>query len=313
MASSVLAFIVFSIAVGRATGTSTTMRWFNKTQRTPHAPAARNVIPSDHGAANLQDVAARPERTWQPWTDFAVNHTRAYDALREAGSFGNWKYAENYFVDRAVSIVRAHEDQTLGTVVAMRAKWHNKTLIGRVRPWELIQRLALTVDHTDVMLRTTSQWIHTLQVYEGMLLDGINDERLLLLALVHDVGKTLSLFGEDDANVDGLNVMLLEAGVIGGGMETVTTQWNHDEFGYQKLRRYIPPDIAWVIRWHSCVPLVEGKLEHILTPQEHEWLPMLRTLYEYDHKTKSFFRMPEIDHLQARAIVEKFLPEIITF
>jgi len=224
---------------------SSPLKWYNRTQRTPYAPYARHAIPMDARATTMRDVTSPPERNWQPWTDYNEKHTRAYNELREAGSFGQSIFAEEYFSDRAVGIVRRHEAQDLGTVRAMRAKWHNVTLIGRVQTWELIQRLALCVDHTDVCLRTTSQWIHCLQVYEGMLLDNVTDERLLLLALVHDVGKLLSLFGEDDANVDGLNTALLEPGVAGGGMGTVTSQWNHDEFGYQKLRPYVAPEVAW--------------------------------------------------------------------
>ena len=41
------------------------------------------------------------------------------------------------------------------------------------------------------------------------------ERKLLFLALVHDVGKLLSLFGEDDANVDGMNTRVLHGGRSG--------------------------------------------------------------------------------------------------
>ena len=28
-------------------------------------------------------------------------------------------------------------------------------------------------------------------------------------------------------------------------------EWNHDEFGYLKLRRYLPPRVRDVMRYHS--------------------------------------------------------------
>jgi hypothetical protein len=28
-------------------------------------------------------------------------------------------------------------------------------------------------------------------------------------------------------------------------------EWNHDEFGYIKLRRYLPPRVRDVMRYHS--------------------------------------------------------------
>ena len=84
----------------------------------------------------------------------------------------------------------------------------------------------------------------------------------------------------------------------------VWTQWNHDEFGFQKLRPYVSPLASWVVRWHSFVPLVEGKLDHVLTRRERSFMPALRTLWEYDHKTKSTFRVPEINLSEARAVVD---------
>lgn len=163
------------------------------------------------------------------------------------------------------------------------------------------------------MLRTTNQFVHVLQVYEGMVLDGIRDERLLFLALIHDLGKLLSLFGEDDANVDGLNERVLTPGTPGGGMESVVTTWNHDEFGYQKLAPYLPRDLAWVVRWHSFSPLVSGDAEAWLTDEERAWLPTLRTLFEYDHKTKSYWRVPDVDYDACRRLVATFLPPEVVF
>ena len=236
---------------------------------------------------------------------------------------------EAYFERRARRIITRHETQNYSTVRRMRSTWHNRTLLGNVSLWRLIQQLAHTVDYTDVMLRTTNQLTHVMQVYEGMLLDGIGrlgpasanwdfERKLLFLALVHDVGKLLSLFGEDDANVDGMNTRVLHGGRSGHerglGMDAgVVSQWNHDEFGYQKLMPHVPADVAWVVRWHSCVPLISGKLHHVLTPQEKSWLPLLLMLFEYDHKTKSWNRLPEVEQAGARRIVEGFVPGKMDF
>ena len=82
---------------------------------------------------------------------------------------------------------------------------------------------------------------------------------------------------------------------------------------YQKLRRYVPPRVAWVVRWHSLVPLVNGSLNHMLTRRERRWLRMLRILGEYDHKTKSWIRIPEVNLTQARLLVERLCPKPIQF
>ena len=296
-----------------ATAAAATARLLTHAQRVPKAPDLWREL--------VAGARHNTSRKWLLWNDGQAPHRRDYVALRETSSFrvdGMARDADpgfRYFEARARRINARHAHQNLSTVAAMRAKWHGVTLVGRVPLWELLQHLSRTVDYTDKMLCTTNQWLHTLQVYEGMLLDGITDPKLLFLALVHDIGKLLSLFGEDDANVDGLNSQQLVRGVAGAGMGSVVSQWNHDEFGYTKLRRAagVPPEVAWVVRWHSFVPLITGRMAHVLTPRERAWMPLLRTLWEYDHKTKSRVRLPEVDLAAAQRIVESFVPEGLEF
>ena len=130
---------------------------------------------------------------------------------------------------------------------------------------------------------------------------------------MHDIGKLLSLFGEDDWNVDGLNELILTPGVAGGGIDQVTTNWNHDEFGWAKMRRWVPRDVAFAIRYHSFVPLVEGKLDDRLTAEEASWMWRVRMLYEYDHKTKSCMHAPRVEMTEAHRVIAAFLPPRILF
>ncbi|CAF4902967.1 unnamed protein product, partial [Rotaria magnacalcarata] len=53
------------------------------------------------------------------------------------------------------------------------------------------------------------------------------------------------------------STIVLKHGELGRGLDSTITTWNHDEFGFQKLRRYLPPDMAWVIRYHSLSPLLK--------------------------------------------------------
>ena len=52
---------------------------------------------------------------------------------------------------------------------------------------------------------------------------------------------------------------------------------------------------------------------YVLTPQEKSWLPLLLMLFEYDHKTKSWNRLPEVEQAGARRIVEGFVPGKMDF
>jgi predicted HD phosphohydrolase len=103
-----------------------------------------------------------------------------------------------------------------------------------------------------------------------------------LAALVHDFGKLLTVFGERDENVDcmnrikdpfahpkrrgldGLEVRLVASSVrpwlvVISRLPSAPyhllprcyVEWNHDEFGYLKLRRYLPPRVRDVMRYHS--------------------------------------------------------------
>ena len=60
----------------------------------------------------------------------------------------------------------------------------------------------------------------------------------MLAALVHDIGKALTLFGEEDANVDCMNrVVPPYPSVRDGGLDALDTQWNHDSWAQLRLKR----------------------------------------------------------------------------
>lgn len=66
------------------------------------------------------------------------------------------------------------------------------------------------------------------------------------------MGKLLTLFGELDGNVDCMNRVIdpLERHPA-RGLDQLKVQWNHDEFGWMKLRRHLPPRVQDVLRYHS--------------------------------------------------------------
>jgi hypothetical protein len=78
-----------------------------------------------------------------------------------------------------------------------------------------------------------------------------------LAALLHDLGKALTLFGEEDSNVDCMN-RCVQPLPEAGGLDALEIPWNHDDFGYQKLKPYVPQRIADVMRVHSLRELPYG-------------------------------------------------------
>ncbi|KAF4652741.1 hypothetical protein FOL47_010865 [Perkinsus chesapeaki] len=77
----------------------------------------------------------------------------------------------------------------------------------------------------------------------------------LLLGILHDVGKTLSLTGEDDAYVDGSN-LILSCPFEHAGLDACVVTYSHDEFGYQKFLECcpgvdLPEEFLYGVRYHS--------------------------------------------------------------
>jgi hypothetical protein len=167
------------------------------------------------------------------------------------------RWEPSAFKENVMSVYVAHNAQTADDRQRLAQKWR-KPLLGHVDVWSLLNLLHFTIDHTDAVLHYTSQFIHSLQVFATVLADPMpeRDERyrrdMRLAALVHDLGKLLTLFGEADGNVDCMN-RVIEPFARGGerGLEGLRVQWNHDEYGWMKLKKHLPPRVADVVRYHS--------------------------------------------------------------
>ena len=213
------------------------------------------------------------------------------------------------FWSRAQPIERRHQAQTEATVEALRRKYE-QPLIGDVRVWDQIQRLALCIDPTDSQLYTTSQLVHVLQVIEGMAHDGIVGEDFLLAALVHDIGKVLLLTDEDPANVVCTNTVIAAPGP-GAGLDRCTFQWNHDEFGWSRLHPFVPDHVAWLVRYHS-IDLEQA--EQFFDERDRDYADRyLRVFARYDHGTKSAHLRPSISLDSYRDLIEATFPDPIPF
>ena len=215
---------------------------------------------------------------------------------------------EQYWA-RATKIVERHDAQTADTVAALRARYE-APVFGHVRVWDLLERLAQCIDPSDGRLFGASQLVHVLQMLEAMLADGVDDPDLFLAAFVHDLGKTLLLTDEDPANIVCMTAPIgtHEPGV---GLDNVLLQWNHDEFGWSRLRDIVPEHIAWLVRYHSideaaCVPLMDDRDRDYY---ERYWKPFAR----YDHEFKSTFQLPASRLDDYRDLVEAAFPKPIAF
>jgi len=213
------------------------------------------------------------------------------------------------FTRRAREIEERHSRQTVEDVRALKAKYESP-ILGKFRVWDLIEKLGMCIDPSDPSLQCTSQYMHVCQILSAMEADGVRDERLLLIALLHDVGKVAMLQGEEPEDVVCFIAPL--EGIEGAGLDNAVFQFGHDEIAYSRFKDHVDPDIAWVLRYHS---MVLGWAERFMDDRDREReASLLQTFRMYDQGTKSPANRPEHMTLDRyRDLIEERFPNPILF
>lgn len=202
--------------------------------------------------------------------------------------------------------------------------------------WEAIELLSQVLDDSDPDTELP-QIEHALQTAEAIRSDH-HPRWFILTGLIHDLGKVLCLFGEPQWAVVGdtfpVGCRFSEAIVLpqffsdnpdisrpeyqsecgiysrGCGLEAVMMSWGHDEYLYQVVKDYLPPEALYVIRYHSFYAWHrEGAYGHLLNDQDRQMLRWVRTFNPYDLYTKASDR-PDVQALLPfyRELVDEFLP-----
>lgn len=216
---------------------------------------------------------------------------------------------KNQFLDHARMTYERHLDQTK-EMVAVLGKKYEKPVFGKVRVWNLMERLAQCIDPSDSTLYCVSQLVHALQVVDGMERDGIQDKDFLIAGLIHDLGKILLLTGEDPENVVCINTPIgqYEKGV---GLANCVFQWNHDQFIYSRFKDFVSDHIAWLLRYHS---IYLPECEHLMDEQDRRYAQQyLHVFQKYDKGTKSLYHLPKNGIEKYRTLIEERFPEPILF
>lgn len=213
------------------------------------------------------------------------------------------------FNAQAKLIHEKHRSQKVEDVALLNDKYLRGSYIFHkpISIWDAIEKLGMVSDPTDKELYAVSQWVHTLQVIEGMELAGIKDEQVYLAAWLHDLGKLLLLTNEDPANIVCDNFII--SGKTGVGLDNCVVNWNHDEWVYLRLKNIVNDEIAWLVRYHSvnlqsCMSYFDQKDRRYA----EKYLDMFR---RFDKGTKSLHNIPKIDIDKHRRLIEKHLPEPI--
>lgn len=213
------------------------------------------------------------------------------------------------FIENSRRIVARRNAQKRCGVQVLTEKYR-EPVFGRLHVSELLAKLAFCIDEQDPDLGCVSQLTHALQVVEGMIADGVDHHDFLIAGLVHDIGKVLLIAGEDQANVGGGSAPIGEYDEA-IGLDQCVFQWNHDEFGYSRLKDYLPDHASWLIRYHSmhldvCEPLMDDRDRRYARDY-------LSLFVHYDKATKSMFHVPKSRIGDYSDLIKEYFPDPIAF
>jgi hypothetical protein len=211
------------------------------------------------------------------------------------------------FRREADAIVARRNLQTADTVTALKARYET-AVFGRVRVWDLVEKLALCIDASDLRLFCASQFVHLQQIFAAMERNGVDDPDMLLLAIIHDLGKVLLLAAAAPEDVVGVT-RRIAGGSAGAGLDQAVFQFGHGEFLYSRIRGLVPDHVAWVARYHNIS--VRETLP-LMTDREREWTDRyLRPFARFDGGFVSPYSLPRVDLARCREIVESAFPSPI--
>lgn len=207
--------------------------------------------------------------------------------------------------------------------------------------WDAFDFLNQLVDDSDPDT-DLDQMQHLLQTSEAIRNDG-HPDWMVLVGLIHDMGKVLCLFGQPQWAVVGDTfpvgcafsdkivyseffkdnpdynhpVYSTELGVYerNCGLDKVHMSWGHDEYVYHMMKDYIPEPGLYMLRYHSFYSQHrENAYNHLMNDHDHEmfkWVNLFNPydLYSKNPNQKSWAELKPY----YEALVAKYLPPTLKF
>ena len=186
-------------------------------------------------------------------------------------------------------------------------EYRQRPILGHVRVYDAIAELATIIDPLDPYLGALTQLTHQLQLVEIMEDDGM-DETMILCGLVHDLGKLLIKFGDEDPiNVEAGGEKIPIDGAPGCGFMNCRFRWDHGDFAFMRLRDYVSPEIAWLVRHHS---LDLPRCEPYMDDDDRRLSDRLERFIAYDNR-KDMYCIPRKTLEDYRPLLERAFPDPI--
>jgi inositol oxygenase len=237
-----------------------------------------------------------------------------------------------------------HKTQTVEFVNKMRQKWLRFDH-GRLTIMDCLRLLDQLVDESDPDM-DDANIIHAFQTAERMR-EAVPDKPWMhLTALIHDLGKVMSIWGEDQIAVTGDTYPVgcrPASSIVYGiesfkgnpdldhpvystklgmyrehcGIENLLMTWSHDEYMYQVLRNHpqctLPEESLYAIRFHSFYPYhTNREYLHFASARDDDLLASINELNNVDLYSKVDVH-PDVDQLQDyyQSLVDRYIPGVV--
>jgi inositol oxygenase len=295
---------------------------------------------------NLSDQAPAPLQDLDEWEEaLQLRYPPGKSGASSSGPVRGSKQKEefrNYEADVRPSVREFyrlnHRHQTLDFVRAKKREYLPLRK-RRMGIWAAMEFLNTLVDDSDPDT-SLSQIEHLVQVAEAIRRDG-HPRWFILAGLIHDLGKILCLFGEAQWAVVGdtfpvgcafsekivfpqffldnpdsqVPEYLTRCGIYeeGCGLDHVHLSWGHDEYLYQVVKDYLPPESLAMIRYHSFYPgHRENAYPHLMNARDQEMFAWVRAFNPYDLYTKSAAR-PDVARLRPfyEELITEYFPPVL--
>jgi inositol oxygenase len=207
--------------------------------------------------------------------------------------------------------------------------------------WSAFDFLNQLVDDSDPDT-DLDQWQHLLQTSDAIRRDG-HPDWMVLVGLMHDMGKVLCLFDEPQWAVVGDTFPVgcaysdkivypeffaanpdyndkrynTKYGVYepNCGLDNVTMSWGHDEYVYHMLKDYLPESALYMLRYHSFYAQHrEHAYDHLMSEHDREMFKWVKLFNPYDLYSKNPVP-PNWKELKPyyQDLVAKYLPASLKF
>jgi inositol oxygenase len=282
-----------------------------------------------------------PLKNLDEWEDDLLRRYPEPESIATAKTTDAYRNYDNPERDTVRAFYRLnHKYQTYDFVLEKRAdflRFDKKEM----PVWEAFQFLNQLVDDSDPDT-DLDQFQHLLQTSEAIRRDG-HPDWMVMVGLLHDMGKVLCLFGEPQwavvgdtfpvgcahsnkvvypeyfaLNPDHNNTLYnTPYGVYepNCGLRNVHMSWGHDEYVYHMVKDHLPEPALFMLRYHSFYAQHrENAYDHLLDDHDREMFKWVKLFNPYDLYSKNP-TPPDWKVLRPyyEELVAKYLPSTLKF